>query len=159
MKFKRLTTIFAPAIVLIAGVAALTLSLSTGVASASAEFERSGDLHLIKDCSAYTGAPGSSCTFISLNLAEIPVGSKIYVDQAAGIPAGFLDSDVMINVGTGDWAVGHCTLDLTTDLGLCRFSDGTGPLTGFTARVAVSSAGFRQFHYDGTYSFRPEPDR
>jgi hypothetical protein len=126
MKFKSLTTIFAPAIALIAGVEALTLSLGTGVASASSDSARNGELHLIKDCSAYIGAPGSSCTFISSNLAEIPVGSKIYVDQAAGIPTGFLDSDVMINVATGDWAVGHCTLDLTTHLGLCRFSDGTG---------------------------------
>ena len=155
MKSMRVTGI----LTLLVGFTALTLLVWTGVASVSAESERSGDLHLVKDCSAYTGAPGSSCTFISSNLPEIPAGSKIYVDQAAGIPTGFLDSDVMINVATGDWAVGHCTLDLTTHLGLCKFSDGTGQLTGFTARLVVTPAGGRDFHYDGTYSFNRETDR
>jgi hypothetical protein len=107
----------------------------------------------------YTGAPGSFCTFTSSNLPEIPVGSKIYVDQAAGIPAGMLDSNVLISVGTGDWAVGRCTLDFNTARGLCNFYDGTGQLNGFTGRVAVSSTDRPNFHYDGTYSFKPDVGR
>jgi hypothetical protein len=137
----------------LAGAVALALSMSTGATSASAQSGRSGDLHLIKNCSAYTGAAGSSCTFTSSNLAEIKVGSKIYVDQAAGIPAGMLDSNVLISVGTGDWTVGRCTLDFATNRGLCNFSDGTGQLTGFTARVVVSSTDGVNYHYDGTYRF------
>ena len=143
----------------LAGTVALALSMSTGTTSASAQSARSGDLHLIKNCSAYTGAPGSSCTFTSSNLAEIRVGSKIYYDQAAGIPAGMLDSNVFLSVGTGDWTVGRCTLDGTTNRGLCNFSDGTGQLTGFTARVDVSSPDGVNVHFDGRYHFNPDVGR
>jgi hypothetical protein len=137
----------------------LALAGSVALVVLLAQPGRSGDLHLIKNCSAYTGAPGSSCTFTSSNLAEIPVGSKIHVDQAAGIPTGMLDSNVFLSVGTGDWTVGRCTLDLTTHLGLCNFSDGSGQLTGFTARVNVTGAGGGIFHYDGTYHFNPAVGR
>ena len=36
--------------------------------------------------------------------------------------------------------------------------DGTGTLSGFHARVNVSSADGVNFNYDGTYSFSHEPD-
>jgi len=73
-----------------------------------------------------------------------------------------LDSNVVLYVGTGDWAVGRCTVDVN-NIGLCTFSDGTGRLTGFTARVVVtpfsSSPTEVNYHWDGTYSFSPEPPR
>ena len=51
-------------------------------------------------------------------------------------------------------AVGRCTLDLATLLGLCTFSDGTGRFSGFQARVEVSYLGTdSDFAWDGTYSF------
>jgi hypothetical protein len=80
----------------------------------------------------------------------------VYYDQAANVPAGMLDSNVVMVVGTGDWAVGRCTLDLTTGLGRCTFSDGTGQLTGFKARVDVSFLGGANYAWDGTYSFARE---
>ena len=40
------------------------------------------------------------------------------------IPAGMLDSNVVLDAGNGNRAVGRCTLDLVTGLGLCTFSDG-----------------------------------
>ena len=69
-----------------------------------------------------------------------------------------LDSNVVLYAGSGDWAVGRCTLDLSTTLGLCTFSDGTGDLTGFTARVNVSPVSPPDgvdIQWDGTYSFDP----
>src|ERR1700674_2593120 len=123
MKFKTMTTF---ALALIAGLAALTFALSTGVASVSAFSERNRDLHVTKECSQYTGKAGSFCTITSSNLATIAVGSKVFYDQAAGTPTGLLDSNVLLDAGNGDRAVGRCTLDLTTGLGLCTFSDGTG---------------------------------
>jgi len=153
MKFKVMTTIFA--LVLVAGVV-----LSRGAASVSASNGRNGQLHVTKACTAYNGTAGSYCSIESSDLAEIPVGTRVYYDQAAGIPAGMLDSNVFLSVGTGNWAVGRCTLDLTTHLGLCTFSDGTGPLTGFRARVDVSlDKNTGLFHWDGTYSFSSEPPR
>ena len=136
----------------------LTFSLSMGVPSVSASEARKGQLHVTKDCPLYTGAAGDYCTIKTSNLAEIKPGSNVYYDQAAGTPAGFLDSNIVLNVGTGDWAVGRCTLD-STNSGLCTFSDGTGPLAGFTARVKVSPLGGTLYGWDGTYSFNSLPDR
>ena len=57
-------------------------------------------------------------------------------------------------------AVGRCTLDLATGLGLCTFSDGTGQLAGFQARVDVTCPGDGIVcDLDGTYSFAPSADR
>jgi hypothetical protein len=133
---------------------ALTISLSTGSAWAD---DRNGQLHVTKECSQDKGAAGDHCTITSSNLAEIKVGSKVFYDQAAGIPAGLLDSNVVLDAGNGNRAVGRCTLDFTTALGLCTFSDGTGQFAGFTARVNVDCrSGCR---WDGTYSFKSEPER
>ena len=131
----------------------VTLVLTAGVASADAGH---GELHAAKDCSAYTGLPGSSCTFTSSNLAEIPIGSKLFYDQAAGIPTGLLDSNVVLDAGGGNRTRGRCTLDFSTALGLCTFSDGTGDLTGFYARVTINcNPNPTQCSVDGTYSYIP----
>ena len=140
MKFKVITTIAA-------------LALVTGAASVSASPNRHGDLHVTKECSQYTAAAGSFCTITSSNLAQITIGSKVFYDQAAGIPAGLLDSNVILDAGSGNRAIGRCTLDLGTGLGLCTFSDGTGQFTGFNARVNVSPTGGPNFRWDGEYSF------
>jgi hypothetical protein len=119
--------------------------------------DSTGVLHVTKECSQDKGAAGDFCTITSSNLAAITVGSKVFYDQAAGIPTGLLDSNVVLDAGSGNRAVGHCTLDQTTHLGLCRFSDGTGQFTGFQARVDVDcTSGCR---WDGTYSFSPQPPR
>ena len=71
-----------------------------------------------------------------------------------------LDSNVVLFVGTGDWAVGRCTLNVDGSTGLCTFSDGVGPLAGFTARLDVSptpQAG--DYHWRGPYSFRDTNDQ
>jgi hypothetical protein len=144
--------------VVIAGAVALILALSTGAASISAS-ERNrkhGQLHATKNCSLYTGAAGSFCTITSSSLPEIKVGSKVLYDQAAGVPAGMLDSNIVLDAGDGNRAVGRCTLDFATGLGLCTFSDGTGELAGFHARVDVSFLGGKDWAWDGTYSFRAE---
>jgi hypothetical protein len=155
MKLKDITTIVA--LVLVAGFAALALSLSAGAASVSASSEKHGQLHLTKECSQNNGNPGDFCTFTSSNLAQIPTGSRVYYDQAAGIPSGLLDSNVVLDAGGGNRAVGRCTLDFGTGLGLCTFSDGTGKFAGFNARVDVDcTSGCR---WDGTYSFIQEHDK
>jgi hypothetical protein len=110
MKFKGMTTIFAFG--LFASGLALTVSLSRGAASVSASSDRNGELHLTKDCSTYTGGAGDFCTITSSNLAAIVVGSKIFYDQAAGIPIGMVDSNAVIEAGNGqqdDWPLhGRC---------------------------------------------------
>jgi len=147
-------------LVLVASFVALTLSLSAGAVSVWAESPNNGQLHLAKECSEYNGLPGGFCTFTSSNLEEIPIGSKVYYDQAPGIPAGLLDSNVVLDAGSGSRAVGRCTLEFSTLLGLCTFSDGTGDLTGFEARVNVDcNPSGSPCTWNGTYRFRPQPDR
>jgi hypothetical protein len=139
---------------LIAGSVALTLSLSSGARSVWAQSTRSGALHITKECSEYTGTAGAFCTITSSNIAEITVGSRVYYDQAAGTPTGLLDSNVVLDTGNGARAFGRCSLDLSTALGLCTFSDGTGPLAGFAGRVAIDCTS--GCHWDGTFSFSPQ---
>jgi len=167
MKFNLKTTSFC--LVLIAGITALALSLSNGMMPVSASNARNGQLHVAKDCPDYHGNAGESCTIKSSNLGEIKVGSTVFYDQHAGIPAGLLDSNVVLDAGYANRAVGRCTLDLTTGLGLCTFSDGTGQFAGFQARVEVSPPTCLPgnncapldpyWHWDGTYSFGPLPPR
>jgi len=165
MKFKVMTTIVS--LVLVAGFIALTLSLYPGAASVSASDARNGVLHVTKECPAFTGAAGDYCTITSSNLDAIAVGSKIFYDQAAvglaspPVPEGgsiFADTSVVLDAGSGNRAVGRCTVDWTFH-GLCTFSDGTGEFTGFSARVDVSPTGGVNYQWDGTYRFSPEPPR
>ena len=131
--------------------------LAPGTAPLSASLGRSGSLRVDKECSEYLGQPGQFCTITSSNISAITPDSKVFYTQPAGIPAGMLDSNVVLDAGDGSRAVGRCTLDLTTGLGLCTFSDGTGRLAGFHARVDVTpprGAG-DDWHWRGTYQFSP----
>jgi hypothetical protein len=149
MSIQKITRIVAIAAVLVA--TALTSMPSLGVTPVSAS-ARKGPLQITKNCVEWTGTAGSFCTITSSNIAEITAGTKVFYDQAANTPAGMLDSNVVVVVSPGNWAVGRCTLDLTTFRGVCTFSDGTGQLAGFQARVDVSPAGPPDFLWDGTYS-------
>jgi hypothetical protein len=150
-------------------VAAMTLSMVPRAAHAD---ERNGELHVTKECSAWTLDNGAFCTITSSNLPEIERGSKVLYAQApvgcdnggttypCTVPlptpeGGYIsvDSSAVLYVGTGDWAVGRCTLDSTGNSGLCTFSDGIGRLTGFRARVVVSSTDGLNYSWNGTYSF------
>ena len=126
------------------------LVLSTGATPVSGASERGRKLHITKECSEYTGAAGDWCTVTVSNVGRLPVGTRVLYSQAAGVPAGLLDSNVVLDAGNGNRAVGRCTLDLATGLGLCTFSDGTGQLAGFEARVNVTCPG-GPCDWDGTY--------
>ena len=158
MNLKSITSIFA-VLAMVAGVVAATLFGNIGAVAVSADSRRSHELHVTKECSQDTGQAGSFCTITSSSLAAIAVGSKVFYDQAVGTPSGMLDSNVVLVAGSGDWAVGRCTLDLGTGLGVCSFSDGTGPFAGFHARVDVSHLGGPNFAWNGTYSFSPQANR
>jgi len=137
-------------------VAAAILSLAALAPSVSAA-PRSGDLHVTKECSAYTGAAGGYCTITSSNLPAIEVGSKVIYQQALTYPV--LDTPIVLDLpGPGNnMAFGHVHLDLTTGLGVVTFMGGTGKFTWFTASVAVTpnpSEGFG-WSWDGTYAFDP----
>jgi hypothetical protein len=149
---------FRLSIVILSAGGILTLWMGTRATSAFAAGGRSGELHVVKNCNENNGQAGAFCTITSSNLSEI-VGARVFYDQVFGIPNpnppnGMLDSNVLLYAGTGDWAVGRCTLDGNTALGLCTFSDGVGKLAGFQARVAVAAAsGANNFSWEGRYHF------
>jgi hypothetical protein len=144
MKHSHVQTLSTPGVV----VGLVTLTLLLGPASISASEGRS--LHVRKDCTQYTGLAGSFCTVTASNVAAIPVGSKVFYDQAANNPVGLVDSNIVLDAGNGNRAVGRCTLDLATGLALCLFFDGTGDLAGFHARIN-GSPGDSSYHWDGKY--------
>ena len=131
-------------------------SATTGLSGLAASFPRSGELHVVKECSQYAGQAGQFCTITSSNLAEIAKGSQVIYASNLAFP--LLDSDVVLDLpGPGNnKAFGHCRLDLTTSAGLCTFSGGTGKFTHFNARVVVSYLGGPDWAWDGTYSFMPQ---
>jgi hypothetical protein len=162
MKLKNMSTVVA--LMLVAGFVALTLSLNGGTALVSAAAQN-GQIHVTKSCPGdATGAPGGSCVITSSNLAALN-GAQVLYDQVPYLTAGpgssyLLDSNVVVDAGGGDRAVGRCTLDVHTWLGLCAFSDGTGQFAGFEARVDVDCRpSGTPCTWEGTYSFRPLPRR
>ena len=126
--------------------------LPSGATSASERFERGGILKVEKECTGFDGAPGSFCTVTSANVPWIPVGTKIRYGQPEGLPGLGIDSNVVLDAGDGNAAVGRCTLGAT--FGLCTFSDGVGKLAGFTARVSVTTSDFINWQWLGTYEFK-----
>jgi hypothetical protein len=123
------------------------------VDSAGGDHHLRGALHVTKECSENTGLADTFCTITASNLSAIKAGSRVVYLQDSGIAV--LDSDVILVVGPGNLALGHCTVNNLTNLGICTFSGGRGTLDGFRARVNVSSndpLGI-VFQWDGTYRF------
>jgi hypothetical protein len=129
--------------------------LAPGTAPVSASLGKSGFLQVDKECSDYLGQPGQFCTITSSNISQIIPDAMVFYTQPIGVPEGLLDSNVVLDAGYGNRALGRCTVDLATGLGLCTFSDGTGSLAGFQARVDVTPPGFEgdDWHWRGTYAF------
>ena len=145
-RFASVAGTFAAAAIL--GVSVLTLA-----PSALASTPRYGNLHVVKECTAYAGGAGGYCTVTSSNIPAIKVGSRIVYGQAAGAAA--LNSDIVLTSGAGNSAICHCYLGFADGLGLCTISGGTGAFDGFEASVTVtaSSTVTKGWDWDGTYSF------
>ena len=155
-RFPTRLLVGAATVLSLAGLA-LAPSVSASAASGSA---RSGDLHVTKECSQYTGLADSFCTITSSNLPAIAVSSRIVYLEAAGATA--VDSDVVLVVGPGDFALGHVVLSRVTHLGVITFSGGTGKFTWFHAHIAVSPDPNIPFgwYWNGDYRFSPgEPTK
>jgi hypothetical protein len=118
---------------------------------------RSGELHVTKNCSHYTGAAGSFCTITSSNLNAIKVGSRVVYASAAGDPTpGVLGSDLVIDGPGHNTAFGHVVLDLSTLSGVVTFWGGTGKFSHFHAGpLVVACPAFPDCSWDGPYSFSP----
>lgn len=130
----------------------LALVAAGAFAAASPASDRSGFLSVDKECSGYTGEPGSFCTFTSSNLKGAPAGSKVFYLQPDQ-----LASDVILDPsGPGNnKAFGRCNLPDGLN-GECTFTGGTGEFTHFRATLAVTSDDGLNWHWEGPYSFSPQ---
>ena len=120
---------------------------------ALASAPRAGILDVTKNCDQWQGRAGEFCTITSSNLDAIPVGSKVVYTSAADFDAGVLDSDLVLYTRGANAAYGHVTLDLHTFTGTVTFSGGAGQFKKFSASVAVSPLGGRNFSWLGSYSY------
>ena len=161
MSAQKVTRIVAIAVV--ASVAALTPAPKIGVASVSAA-ERNRELHVTKECldgpQSFVGQ-WQFCTIKSSNFGRIKVNSRVYYVDPPNFEVLLQDSAVVLDAGNGNRAIGRCTVDYATGLGLCTFSDGIGRFAGFRARIQVTPPADKTdyWHWDGTYSFDRESDR
>ena len=130
----------------------LALVAAGAFAVASSASDRSGTLTVDKECSGYTGEPGSFCTFTSSNLKGAPAGSKVFYLQPAD-----LASDVILDApGPGNnKAFGRCELPDGFN-GECSFNGGTGEFKHFRATLTVTYLGDVNWHWEGPYSFSPQ---
>ena len=118
-------------------------------ASAGATLE---PLHITKECSGFTGGPGSYCTITGSDLSAIPVGTKVFYRGPVISDPNFLSSRAVVKAGHGNRAYGYCSAIYAPYHGVCTFWRGTGTLSGFHASVDVS-ADSTGIHWDGTYLF------
>ena len=135
----------------------LVLILAVGIA-ATAGFttsERSGALHVIKECSAYDPTTaGSFCTITSSSINAITAGMRVVYASAADLNTGMLDSDLVIDGPGHNAAFGHVVLDLHTLSGVVTLSGGTGRFTHFHAgTLTVTCPAFPVCSWDGPYRF------
>jgi hypothetical protein len=64
-----------------------------------------------------------------------------------------LDTDVVLDAGSGNAANGHVVLDLASNKGTVTLSGGTGRFAGFKADADVSEDSDGSWRWSGTYSF------
>lgn len=117
-------------------------------------------IHLVKDCSMFTGEIPSYCTISTSDYAPIPVGATVNYLGPRLIDPHFLSSDVVIDDARGSTATGFCMFDPrpTEERGLCTFWEGKGALAGFTAIFVVSIDAGGEWHLDGeAYGTSPSP--
>jgi hypothetical protein len=114
--------------------------------------ERSGALHVTKECSEYHGLAGEFCTITSSNISAIKPGMRVVYSSAAAFP--LLNSDLVLDGPGNNDAPGHVTLNLRTLSGVVTLSGGTGRFSKFQARVDVTyDPADGLWHWEGTYTF------
>ena len=136
----------------------LVLAVGIAVTAGFTTSERSGALHVTKECSAYDPTTADSfCTITSSNITAIRAGMRVVYASAADLSAGTLDSDLVVDGPGHNAAFGHVVLDLHTLTGVVMLSGGTGTFTQFHAGpLTVTCPAFPACSWDGPYRFSPQ---
>jgi hypothetical protein len=134
---------------------AASILMLAALAPAVAATPRSGDIHIVKECSEFQGQAGGFCTITSSNVPAIPADTRVIYLSALAAPYTVLDTDIVLDPpGPGNnMAFGHVVLNLVSGTGLVTFSGGTGVFTWFHGSAPVSYLGGVDWGWEGTYSF------
>ena len=92
---------------------AVVAALLTGLAAASPALAAPNptDIHLLKDCSTYTGEKPSLCTISASDMAALPIGTKVWYQGPVLTNTYFLSSNVLLDTPNGSTATGYCIFD------------------------------------------------
>lgn len=114
-------------------------------------------INISKECNEYSGEMPSFCTVTQSSLDLIPAGTKIHYYGPMNASPLFSSASVVIAVGPGDAAVGHCIVydHASPPHGLCAFHAGSGALMGFQGIFDVSVDDQSIWHWDGEYVLAP----
>ena len=127
--------------------------LTISMPSMATEPPKLQPIKISKECSKYTGETPSFCTITESDLKEIPVGTNVlYYGPVLNSPF-FSSSSVVLAVGPGNSAIGHCIVYDTASppTGHCAFSAGSGSLAGFQAILNVTVDDKQIWHWEGGY--------
>ena len=139
---------------------AVVMVAAFATAGAATGSPRSGQLHVEKECSEFSGLPGGFCTITASNLNAIDVGMKVIYTNPHVVGTLLISNLYVDGPGNND-ANGYVELAIPPDLnawnGHLTFSGGTGRFRGFHAVdvfVDCRPAG-SPCTWDGPYSFTP----
>jgi hypothetical protein len=141
-----------------AALAVFAVIVSLDSSSALAEgTQRSGELHVTKECSQYVNEPGAFCTIVTSNVSVIKSGMKVIYAEAADPVTFAMDSDIILSSGHGPVAYGHVVLDVGGTTGTVTLNGGTGRFRHFHAIATVTCPDI--CYWDGTYYFDHHGDQ
>ena len=114
---------------------------------------RSGQLHVSKECSEFTGLPGGFCTITGSNLNGIDPGMKVIYLDPHFVSPNLISNLVVDGLGNND-AYGSVSLNVVTWIGSLTLSGGTGEFSGFHANITVDcTPSGSPCTWDGPYNF------
>jgi hypothetical protein len=125
------------------------LSVAPSVAGDAAKMQ---PFSLSQNCDEWTSEEPSFCTVIESNVAALKKGTKILYYGPVVDKTTFSSSNVVLDDGAGDTAIGNCIVDYEAMRGMCAFHAGNGSLAGFTAIAQASTDDDQVWHWNGSYS-------
>ena len=134
----------------------MVAAFATAGAADNTGSPRSGQLHVEKECSQFSGQAGGFCTITASNLNAIDVGMKVIYTNPQFDNNGVLHSDLYIDGPANNDAYGHVDLSTGTWLGSLTLSGGTGRFSGFHANINVDCTPHGSpCTWEGPYYFTP----
>jgi hypothetical protein len=133
---------------LLPGIAVASAMIAMPAVASAADLQ---PISLSKECSQFTAHSGDFCSITQSSLAAIPVGAKVFYYGPMIGPA-ILSSEIVLDAGGGNTAIGYCNVLLAKSSGTCTFWAGSGALKGFEAVVTLTVDAAGLYHWDGSYS-------